>query len=291
MLGGSGFLGVHVARAALALGHEVTAASRDPDAAPIGSHVEHGRRMRVDVLVPGAVERLLHEVDPARVVLCTAISTITEAERYPALARAVNVDLPAIVARWTRARARRLVHVSTDLVFGAIRAPSGGFSEGDEVAPVSEYGRSKARGERAVLDADASALVVRLPLLTGDSFGRGRGASDTVIDAVLRGECPNLFVDEWRTPLAVDCAGRALVFLAQETTHGILHVAGRERLSRHELGLRALAADPRTRHLPASVLRPATRAALGHADRPVDVSLDASRARDILRVDLEPFSA
>ena len=183
VLGGSGFLGAHVVRAA---GPGVIAAGRE----------ERPGSWKLDALVPDEIERVLDSVAPARVILCTALSSVADAERYPGLARALNVEFPRLVARWCARERARLVHVSTDLVFGAHEPPRTGFREEDPPAPLSEYGRSKAAGEHAVLDADPSALVVRLPLLCGDSFGRGRGASDSLLAAIARGERPELFTDE-----------------------------------------------------------------------------------------------
>ena len=138
-----------------------------------------------------------------------------------------------------------------------------------------------------MLDAYPGALVVRLPLLFGDSGGRGLGASDRVLDSVERGERPAMFTDEWRTPLDVVSAAAALVELAHGTTSGTLHVAGPERVSRHELALRALIAHGATRSEAAARIVSTTRGGAGQeSTRPEDVSLDGSRARALLRTAL-----
>ncbi len=156
------------------------------------------------------------------------------------------------------------------------------------MGPVSRYGETKAAGERAVLETSPEALVVRLPLLYGDSGGRGLGATDALLAAVARGERPRLFEDEFRTPLDVDVAARALVELLLDSgVAGVLHVAGKERLARYELGLALLAAagfDPARAR--AAVLAGTRRQAGLETTRPADVSLDASRARDMLRMEL-----
>jgi len=220
------------------------------------------------------------------VILCTALSSVADAERYPGLARALNVEFPRLVALWCARNRARLVHVSTDLVFGGADPRPEGFREEDPPAPLSEYGRSKAAGESAVLDADPSALVVRLPLLCGDSFGRGRGASDSLLDSIARGERPMLFTDEWRTPLDVAVAARALVELAGTEASGLLHVGGPDRLSRYELGRIVL----RSRGMEESAIRTGTRAEAGmEATRARDASLDSGRARRILGTALPPI--
>jgi len=282
VLGGTGFLGEHVVRAALAAGYEPVAIARRPPATRVCAFAA------LDVADTDALARLLEELAPSAVVNCAALARVADCDADPERARRLNSEVPGVLARLAHERGLRFVHVSTDLVYGARAAPATGFAEGDEPGPVSAYGLTKLAGERAVLDADPRAAVARLPLLCGDSSGRGLGASDSVIAAVVRGERPRLFVDEWRTPLdAADAAG-ALVELAGSDLAGHLHVAGPARMTRFELGLRALRAAGYAR---AEELVVAARRGGEHAGRPADVALDATRARTLLRALLrEPFA-
>jgi dTDP-4-dehydrorhamnose reductase len=304
VLGGSGFLGAHVLDAFLreslrrgtagagGIERVLSAGRVKPRAsAGLGPALE-AEWCPFDALHAGAAREICDRIEPARVLVCTALSTIPECEAYPGLARALNVDLPRDLARWCAERGARFLFVSTDLVFGAVPPPSTGFDERASPAPISHYGRTKALGEKAVLATHEKALVVRLPLLFGDSGGRGLGASDRVVQAVERGEHLSMFSDEWRTPLDVAAAAEALVELAYRAEEGILHVAGPERVSRHELALRALVAHGLTRAEARARIASTTRREAGlEATRPEDVSLDASRARALLRTELRGPSA
>lgn len=282
VVGGTGFLGIHLLRAAEDAGFQPVCAARRPSSLVFGSF------RALDATDLGDVERALDEIEPRGIVFAAAMARIADCEREPARARRLNAEVPGEVATIARERGLRLVHVSTDLVFGSRRAPTSGFTEIDEPAPVSVYGVTKAAGERGVLDAYPAALVVRLPLLCGDSHGRGLGASDSVVASVARSERPRLFVDEWRTPIDVAVAARALVELVDSDLHGLLHVAGPARMDRHELGLRALRV---ARHADPGALVEAAERSGEHGPRPPDVSLDASRARALLRTLLvEPFA-
>jgi dTDP-4-dehydrorhamnose reductase len=274
VLGGSGFLGAHVTAVA---GKGAVSASRAPGPR------SPGRFVKLDATVPGDLERVLAALAPARIVDCAALSSVAEAKVHPELVRALNVEVPRTLALWCAKTGARFVHVSTDLVFGASDPGPGGFREEDPPAPVSEYGRSKAAGEEAVLEACASALVVRLPLLYGDSFGQGRGASDSLLAAIRRGERPLFFTDEWRTPLEVSNAARALVELASLDRNGLLHVAGPDRMTRYELALAVLESRGMLAEEARARIRAGTRAEAGLEEtRPRDTSLDASRARGLI---------
>lgn len=293
VLGAAGFLGPHAVEAALERARrersDVLAHARREHQPPAGA-----RAVEADLLQDGQLERLLDRERPARVLLLAALARLGDCERSPARAQAVNAELPRRTAAWCAQRGARLVHVSTDLVFGATDAPPGGLREEHPPAPLSIYGASKADGERAVLTAHPGALVVRLPLLYGDSRGRGLGAGDSLLAAVARGERPQLFADEWRTPLDAAAAGRALAELLFRpgAPVGLLHVAGTQRVDRHALGLRALRAAGHSEERARELVRSSTRAEAGQAgSRPRDVSLDCARARSWLESPLPDLAA
>ena len=291
--GATGFLGAHVVAAAVArnrrtgtfadpLGRLVVAAGREVALAPrYTTPRDAAQWIAVDLCA--ALPELLARVDPCEVVHCAALSRAKDCQSDPDRAARTNAALPGELAAWCQAHGARLVHVSTDLVFGRVDAPRGGFREGDDPAPVSVYGESKLAGERAVLAACPSAVVVRLPLLYGDSAGRGLGASDSLLAAVERDEVPALFADEFRTPLEVANAARALVELLDVGTRGLLHVAGPERVSRHAFGLAVLEAMGLTRQDAEAAVRAVEQSEVDTgAPRPRDVSLDARVAARLL---------
>lgn len=276
VLGGSGFLGMHLVRRFRAAFPQMRCitTSRHPGAA--------GPARLWDACEPGASLRLLEELRPRVVILAAALARVGDCERDPALAQELNVALPAQLAALAKAHGTRLVHISSDLVFGG-RPPLGErYSEADPPSPLGCYARTKAAGERPALQAGA--LVVRIPLLFGDSGGRGSGASDALFASLDRGESPGLFRDEWRTPLEVSSAAAALVELAMGEASGLLHLAGEQRLSRYELGRRLMLAAQRGSEL--GRLRAIARAEVGMGQRASDASLDSSLARGLLSTPL-----
>lgn len=271
VFGGSGFLGVQVVRAILERGGAAVVAGRA--ALPPGLASAEVPHVNVDALRPGDVERALDTGSPDHVVVVAALATLTECERYPVLARTLNVEFPALIAERARALGAHVTFVSTDLVFGGVPALAGRYTELDAPSPLSEYGRTKTAGESAVHASGPDTLVVRVPLLFGDSFGRERGASDALLAAVRRGEVARLFTDEWRTPLDVAVAAHGLVGLAAGRVTGLRHLAGTERLSRYDLGVRVLHEAGYPLEAVRSAIEPCTRAEAGLASRPADVSL------------------
>jgi dTDP-4-dehydrorhamnose reductase len=138
---------------------------------------------------------------------------------------------------------------------------------------LSHYGKTKAEAERLVLEFPRT-LVVRLPLMYGFPKIPRQTTFEQQVAALAARTPLRLFSDEYRTPVALRDAARALLALAGSEMTGIIHVAGPERLSRFEMGQRFAAAlgieDPNL----VSVSRLSIDAAEA---RPADLSLDGSR--------------
>jgi len=228
----------------------------------------------VDLTDEAAIDRELSRADPHAVLHLGAISAADQVRRDPARARLVNVDATRWIAQWCADRGRGLYFASTDMVFDGERS---WFSETDEPRPILAYGQTKRDAEIEALKAPG-ATVARLSLLYGPSR-RGR---ETFFDrsvALLRADAPQTFFsDEHRTPLDYQTAAEILVELVRSEHWGILHVGGRERLSRFELMSRiglALGVDP-------ALVQANSRAdAVFDEPRPADLSLDTSLLADL----------
>jgi dTDP-4-dehydrorhamnose reductase len=201
--------------------------------------------------------------------------------------RATIVDGSANVAAASVAQGSRLVHLSTDVVFGDRVDP---WTEEDLPAPVHAYGRAKADAEERVAAADPAAVLVRTSLLYGDRHLAA--IQRDVADAVAGRTSMRFFTDEVRCPVHADDVAAAVLRLVGDLddVRGPLHVAGPEAMSRAELARRfachlsldeqrvptvsaaALGVD---RERPMHVVLDSSRAAgLGLVARPVDVALD-----------------
>lgn len=267
-------------------GPPVIAVGRDIEGAPRYANPRDGAQfVSSDLAADGT--RILEQHRPGLVILCAALSRVGDCEEQPELATRMNTELPGEVAGWCEANGARLLFVSTDLVFGETLPPQGGFTENDAPAPVSVYGESKEAGERAVMDRCKNSLVVRLPLLYGDSAGRGLGASDSLLNQVEGEGKPSLFTDEFRTPLEVRSAARALVDLGLMDVTGLLHVAGPDRTSRYALGLAILEGMGLSRTDAEAEVNGVLQASVPTVGaRPADVCLNAKKAARLLEFSL-----
>ena len=213
---------------------------------------------RMDVRDAAGVRRLLERVRPD-VVVHTAY------RQDDPDAWAINVDGSENVAAAAAAVGARLLHLSTDVVFDGRKGSP--YVETDGVCPVTGYGRTKAEAEQRVLAAHPSALVLRTSLIVG-----GPGFPPSKHELAASDPAMTFYDDEIRCPVQVADLAAAVLEVAMLGVSGVLHVAGADAVSRAELA--SLVADRDVRRAPAP------------PGRPLDCSLDSSRARGLLRTEL-----
>lgn len=258
IVGASGFLGSVVARQATATDHAVVGTSTT------GS----GGWVPVDITDRKSVRALISAVRPKLVINSTRGDW------------RVSADGAATVAAEAAAVGARLVHVSTDALHAGRPAP---YTEDDTPTPVSLYGAAKAAAETAVAAIDPSAVIVRTSLI----FGGGISSHETFVLDLLNGRSGGmLFTDEVRCPIHVEDLAAALLELADSRFSGILNVAGPDAVTRADFG-RMIA---RARGLDDSKLPAGLSHDGGLGPRPLDVRLDTSLARTILRTRLRPLA-
>jgi dTDP-4-dehydrorhamnose reductase len=264
--GASGLLGGRLAQL-LAARFDVVAAFHH--APPPGGLA----RVALDIESSPSVAEAFAATKPDAVLHAAAYAFVDLCERDPDKARAINVEGSARVARACADSGARLVAVSTDLVFAGQTAWA---NEDAPAAPVMTYGRTKLEAEDVCLKTCPRAAVARVPLIIGGGFGT-RGSATEAITWALRARRPvTLFTDQYRTPADAESIVPALAALLTGDQGGRFHLAGPERISRYDLGLRVA----RVHGLPTDAIEAISQNARADAaPRPADVSLDSSRAQ------------
>ena len=126
----------------------------------------------------------------------------------------------------------RVVYISTDCVFNGRKER---YVESDATGPFNTYGATKLAGERIVLDSDLKSLIIRTSLLFGWSLpGQASNYVIQVLKSLKERGSVEAATNLYNTPALVDFAAEIIAKLAMDSSVGIIHLAGKDRVSRYE---------------------------------------------------------
>ena len=140
--------------------------------APLGEIVALERKdAGGDLADPQGLAAAVRAAKPQVIVNAAAYTAVDKAESEPQLARLINTEAPAALAREAAASGALLVHYSTDYVFdGSGSAP---WQESDSTGPLNVYGATKLAGEQAIAASGCAHLTFRTSWVYaahGDNF-------------------------------------------------------------------------------------------------------------------------
>jgi len=123
-----------------------------------------GRHSEVDIQYIGrqdcdladltALENILNQFQPSVIINAAAYTAVDKAEQEIDLAFTINASVPGLLAKYAASSDAYLLHYSTDYVFDG--KGSDFYTEDHPVGPLGAYGKSKAEGERLILEAFSS---------------------------------------------------------------------------------------------------------------------------------------
>jgi len=234
LAGASGLVGSAFASAAARRGHRVTGT-----VGGFAGEIEGvAQKLALDLADEAATSAAVLEEFPDAIVNCAAVSVPEACDADPVRSQALNVALPATLAKLAHHMSAWFVHLSSEQVFDGRRRTR--YLVDDAVSPINLYARQKVESERAVhAAAPELAVTLRAPLLMGNSVAGRRSTHERLFADWMAGRTPKLFTDEFRQPCTAENLAEAMLELCERRdTCGVLHWAGAELLSRHALGLR-----------------------------------------------------
>ncbi len=244
-------------------------------------------RPELDLARAGTLAAALDEVRPDVVINAGAYTAVDRAEAEPEIARALNADGPASLARLCAARAIPFIHVSTDCVFDGTKPTA--YAEADEPRPLSAYGVSKRDGERAVAAEAPQSLIVRVSWVFSEHAGN---FVRTMLSLAASGEEVTVVNDQIGYPTYCPDLADGLLAMADGVLApgfdqwGLYHLAGTTETNRAAMAQaifeeRARIGGPVARLKPVATVDYPT-----PARRPLNARLDSARASRVFGVSL-----
>ena len=180
-----------------------------------------------------AVAGALVPLEPEVIMHFAAMTAVDACEELPGQAFESNALGTAHVAKAAREVGALLVAISTDYVFDGEKEEP--YDERDTPNPLSVYGRTKHFGEVAAQAVVPDCLIVR----TAWVFGAGNDYASKAVRRLATGEEVGAIADQVGSPTHVRHLAERLMPLVDSGVRGLVHLAGREAVSWHDVLLRA----------------------------------------------------
>ncbi len=178
-------------------------------------------------------EEILHvlqDFKPELVLNAAAFTRVDDNELYPEQAYEINGVGAGNMALAAKQAGATLVHFSTDYVFDGRQNVS--YREGDQVNPLSVYGKSKLAGEMLVRQIWRQHYIVRTTWLFGAGGG---GFIDFVQQKLCRQQTVLAAVDQEGTPTYTPDLAEAVNVLVEKPFYGTYHLTNNGFCSRYQL--------------------------------------------------------
>jgi dTDP-4-dehydrorhamnose reductase len=187
---------------------------------------------KVDIANTAELVHAIEKIQPNIIVHTAAISSIAACEKEETSSYAINVDASVQLAALAKKTKAVFIFCSTDLVFDGKK---GHYKEEEIPNPINKYGEQKYIAEQKIREANAGAIIVRLPLMIGENR---KGFAGVVAEMKYCHEQKKklfLFTNEYRTPALVEDVVKGIQILIEKKVTGIYHLAGRQKLNRLQI--------------------------------------------------------
>ena len=171
----------------------------------------------IDITNPQMVGDILKSNSIDVIINCAAYTAVDKAEEEKELARKVNVMGPEVLAKEATRNNCLLVHVSTDFVFDGKKSTP--YLEDDAMNPLSEYGRTKADGETAVLGNCNKSIILRTSWLYS---GFGNNFVKTMLKLGAERDSLNIIYEQVGSPTYANDLARAILKILEKSVDGAI---------------------------------------------------------------------
>jgi dTDP-4-dehydrorhamnose reductase len=238
---------------------------------PLGVTLTQLDRTQADLANPAACAAAILGSNADAVINAAAWTAVDKAETEEAAATLVNGDAPSAMAQACADKGLPFLHISTDYVFdGAGTQP---FAPDHPTAPLGAYGRSKLAGERGIIAAGGTNLVLRTSWVVSS---HGANFVKTMLRLGRERENLNVVADQIGGPTPASAIADALYTCAAAMRSGELggihHFAGTPDTSWADFARAIMAAAA----LPCTITDIPSSAYPTPAKRPLNSRLDCS---------------
>jgi dTDP-4-dehydrorhamnose reductase len=190
--------------------------------APLGEVLaldRHSTTYCGDLSKPEELAQTVLAYKPDFIVNAAAHTAVDKAESEPELAKLLNTEAPAALAKAAAQVGAWLVHYSTDYVFDG--SGTHARQEGEGTGPLSVYGQTKLDGEKAIVASGCKYLIFRTSWVYA---ARGGNFAKTMLRLAQEREKLTVINDQQGAPTGAD-------LIADVTAHAMRRVLNNQNIS------------------------------------------------------------
>ncbi len=203
----------------------------------VGTHRQRrtGNTIHLDIANHGEAMRTVSRVTPSAIFFPAATTNVELCEAKPAETWKTNVE--DVIKFAEKCDAVPFIYYSSEYVFDGSNGP---YSESDQPNPISQYGRQKVAAEQYFL-ARPRALVIRTVHVFGPEIQK-KNFIYGLVRTLREGRTFPVPRDQISTPTYSRQLAQASIELFRSRVTGLVHLVGRDRLSRYDFARRAASA-------------------------------------------------
>ena len=227
------------------LGTDLCKVLKDVEASPL-SHSD------IEIADMNSVNSAFNRCQPEVVINTAAYVRVDDCESEPNKAFLVNAIGARNVAVATQRFGAKLVHISTDYVFGGEDKPGTNlYTEFDTPSPLNLYGKSKLAGENLVQHLCSRHFIIRTSGLFGSAGASGKGGNfvETILKLARQQEELKVVNDQIFSPTYTRDLARKIAQLIVTEYYGIFHITNKGKCSWYEFAREILTLAKLETHL------------------------------------------
>lgn len=180
------------------------------------------------------VLEVIETVDPDLIVSGGAYTAVDRAESEADLVDVINHQAVATMSKWAKDKNKRLIHISTDYVFqGNSSKP---LKEDEPTDPINVYGLTKEKGEKAITESGANAIIIRTAWVYSSY---GANFVKTMIRLMTERDEISVIADQIGSPTYARDLAQAILRIAHSDrwTKGIYHFSNEGEISWYDFAV------------------------------------------------------
>lgn len=241
------------------------------------------RKTGTDIVNPQAVFDRIHASSSKVILHMAAYTNVDQAEidkpqDKESNAWKINVEGTKNVLEAAEKTGKKVIYISTDMVFPGDKELPGKYTENEEKGPVNWYARTKYEAEKLVMQSASPWVILRIAYPYRAHFVKNDSLR-IFLSKLQNNEPVRAVTDHYFTPTFIDDLAKIIDFFVQENVTGIFHAGGAQTMSPYEIAQKVA----HTFGLDTSLISQITREKFfqGKAQRPFNLSLNNDKIKSL----------